>query len=74
MPGLEDTPLCLHAGYGAREILTAVRWLTASRRVPFQAGTLSLISRKTELLFASRITTTRSAPSAFTGNHKTAWS
>lgn len=53
VPGLEDTPLCLHAGYGAREILTAVRWLTASRRVPFQAGTLSLLSRKTELLFVT---------------------
>lgn len=53
VPGLEDTPLCLHAGYGAREILTAVGWLTASRRVPFQAGTLSLMSRKTELLFVT---------------------
>lgn len=53
LPGLEDTPLCLHAGYGAREILTAVRWLTASRRVPFQAGTLSLLSRQTELLFVT---------------------
>ena len=53
VPGLQDTPLCLHAGYGAREILTAVGWLTASRRVPFQAGTLSLLSRKTELLFVT---------------------
>ena len=53
VPGLEDTPLCLHAGYGVREILTAVGWLTASRRVPFQAGTLSLLSRKTELLFVT---------------------
>lgn len=53
VPGLEDTPLSLHAGYGAREILTAVGWLTASRRVPFQAGTLSLLSRKTELLFVT---------------------
>lgn len=53
VPGVEDTPLCLHAGYGAREILTAVRWLTASRRVPFQAGTLSLPSSKTELLFVT---------------------
>lgn len=53
VPGLEDTPLCLHAGYGAREILTAVRWLTASRRVPFQAGTLSLLSRQIELLFVT---------------------
>lgn len=53
LQGLEDTPLCLHAAYGAREILTSVGWLTASRRAPFQAGTLSLISRKTELLFVT---------------------
>lgn len=53
VPGLEDTPLCLHAGYGVREILTAVGWLTASRRVPFQSGTLSLLNRKTELLFVT---------------------
>ena len=53
VPGLEDTPLSLHAAYGAREVLTAVGWLTASRRVPFQAGTLSLVSRKTELLFVT---------------------
>jgi len=27
VPGLDDTPLCLHAAYGAREVLTAVGWL-----------------------------------------------
>ena len=53
VPGLDDTPLCLHAAYGAREILTAPGWLTASRRVPFQADILSLTSRKTELLFVT---------------------
>jgi len=53
VPGLEDTPLCLHAAYGAREVLTAVGWLTASKRVPFQAGTLALHHRKTELLFVT---------------------
>lgn len=53
IPGLEDTPLCLHAGYGAREVLTAVGWLTATRRAPFQAGVLSLARRKTELLFVT---------------------
>ena len=53
VPGFEDTPLCLHAAYGAREILTAAGWLTASRRVPFQAGTLPLHIRKTELLFVT---------------------
>lgn len=51
--GLEDTPLCLHAAYGAREVLTAVGWLTAERRSPFQAGVLPLTSRKTELLFVT---------------------
>ena len=53
VPGLEDTPLCLHAAYGAREVLTAVGWLTAARRAPFQAGVLPLASRKTELLFVT---------------------
>jgi superfamily II DNA or RNA helicase len=51
--GLEDTPLCMHAAYGIREILTAVGWLTASRRAPFQAGVLPLVDRKTELLFVT---------------------
>jgi hypothetical protein len=51
--GLEDTPLCLHAGYGVREVLTAVGWLTARRRAPFQAGVLPLTSRRTELLFVT---------------------
>jgi len=53
LPGLEDTPLCLHASYGAREILTAVGWLTSTRRAPFQSGVLPLAGRKTELLFVT---------------------
>jgi hypothetical protein len=53
LPGLADTPLCLHAAYSAREVLTAVGWLTASRRQPFQAGVLALRDRKTELLFVT---------------------
>jgi superfamily II DNA or RNA helicase/HKD family nuclease len=53
VPGLEDTPLCLHAAYGAREVLTAVGWLTAARRAPFQSGVLPLTGRKTELLFVT---------------------
>lgn len=53
VPGLEDTPLVLHAGYGIREVLTAVGWLTAARRTPFQAGVLALAARKTELLFVT---------------------
>ena len=53
VPGLEDLPLCLHAGYGIREILTAVGWLSAERRQPFQAGTLALPERKVQLLFVT---------------------
>lgn len=53
LPGLDDTPLVLHARYGIREILTAVGWLTAERRTPFQAGVLALPRRKTELLFVT---------------------
>ena len=46
-------PLCLHAAYGVREILTAVGWLTAERRSPFVSGVLPLAGRKTELLFVT---------------------
>jgi superfamily II DNA or RNA helicase len=53
LPGLEDTPLVLHASYGIREVLTAAGWLTAERRTPFQAGVLALAARKTELLFVT---------------------
>ena len=53
VPGLSDVPLCLHASYGIREILTAVGWLTAERRTPFQAGVLALQNRKVELLFVT---------------------
>jgi superfamily II DNA or RNA helicase/HKD family nuclease len=53
LPGLEDTPLVLHASYGIREVLTAVGWLTATRRTPFQAGVLALAARRTELLFVT---------------------
>lgn len=53
LPGLEDTPLRLHASYGVREVLTAVGWLTEERRTPFQAGVLALHERRTELLFVT---------------------
>lgn len=53
IPGLDDIPLCLHGAYGVREILTAVGWLTAERRVPFQAGVLALHERRVELLFVT---------------------
>ena len=38
VPGMEDTPLCLHAACGAREVLTAVGWLTATRRAPLRGS------------------------------------
>lgn len=53
IPGMGDIPLCLHASYGIREILTAVGWLTDTRRSPFQAGALALPERRTELLFVT---------------------
>jgi hypothetical protein len=53
VPGLTGVPLCLHAGYGIREIMTAVGWLSAERRIPFQAGVLALHDRKVELLFVT---------------------
>jgi len=53
LPGLDETPLVLHARYGIREVLTAVGWLTAERRSPFQAGVLPLLQRKIELLFVT---------------------
>lgn len=51
LTGLEHTPLKLHAAYQQREILTAIGFLTAEKRVPFQAGVLPLQEIKTELLF-----------------------
>jgi hypothetical protein len=53
LQGLEDSLMVLHARYGIREILTAVGWLTAERRTPFQAGVLALPERRTELLFVT---------------------
>lgn len=53
IPGLEDVPLSLHGRYGIREILTSVGWLTAERRIPFQAGVLALHERQVELLFVT---------------------
>jgi hypothetical protein len=53
VPGLEYAPISLHAAYSLREILTAVGWLTAERRTPFQAGTLRLHDRQLELMFVT---------------------
>jgi superfamily II DNA or RNA helicase/HKD family nuclease len=53
LPGLEDTPLRLHARYAMREILTAVGWLTAEKRTPATSGVLPITGRRTELLFVT---------------------
>ena len=53
IPGFEDVPLQLHGSYRSREILTAVGYLTAKRRTPFQAGVLALQDRSVELLFVT---------------------
>ena len=51
--GLEDAPLCLHATYSRREILTAVKRMTPERRPLFREGVVPLADRKTELLFVT---------------------
>ncbi len=53
VPGLEDTPLCLHASYGSREILTASGHWNATRRPFFAEGVLRLKARKVELMFVT---------------------
>jgi superfamily II DNA or RNA helicase/HKD family nuclease len=53
LPGLAHTPLMLHGRYGLREILTAVGWLTAERRLPATSGVLPLETQRTELLFVT---------------------
>ena len=53
IPGLEDVPLQLYGAYRIREILSAVGWLNAMQRAPFQAGVLALADRKVELLFVT---------------------
>jgi superfamily II DNA or RNA helicase/HKD family nuclease len=53
LPGLEETPLRLHARYALREILTAVGWLTAEKRTPATSGVLPLAGRRTELFFVT---------------------
>lgn len=54
LPGAPETwPLCLHAGYQQREILTAVGYLHPGRRAPLQAGLLGLQELKMELLFVT---------------------
>lgn len=53
LPGLEWTPLCLHAHYRLNEILTAVGFQTAHKRPFFNTGVLRLPERKVELMFVT---------------------
>lgn len=53
LPGLEWTPLCLHAHYRLNEILTAIGFQTAHKRPFFNAGVLRLPERKVELMFVT---------------------
>ncbi|MBL4741588.1 MAG: DUF3427 domain-containing protein [Idiomarina sp.] len=53
VPGLEDTPLKLHASYQIREILTAVGFLNEQERRVFREGVLRFQDKKLELLFVT---------------------
>ncbi|MBA4146600.1 MAG: DUF3427 domain-containing protein [Verrucomicrobia bacterium] len=53
VPGLEALPLCLHAAYDRREILTAAGWLTAAKRQSSREGIVRLKEQKIELLFVT---------------------
>jgi superfamily II DNA or RNA helicase len=54
IPGLpEEWPLLLYGRYEIREILTAVGWLTESRRTPHQSGKIALDDAKIECLFVT---------------------
>lgn len=54
IPGMpEEWPLLLYGRYEIREVLTAVGWLTESRRTPFQSGKISIEDAKIECLFVT---------------------
>lgn len=53
LPGLEHTPLKLHASYQIREILTAVGFLNEQERRVFREGVLRFQDKKLELLFVT---------------------
>ncbi|MGH8686155.1 MAG: DUF3427 domain-containing protein, partial [Burkholderiales bacterium] len=54
IPGLpQEWPLLLYGRYEIREILTAVGWLTESRRTPHQSGKISIEDAKIECLFVT---------------------
>ena len=53
VPGLEHTPLCLHASYTSTEVALAVGWYTPERQAPVTAGVLSLKEQKLEVFFVT---------------------
>jgi superfamily II DNA or RNA helicase/HKD family nuclease len=53
LPGLEQTLLTLHGNYELREILTAVDFLTSTKRPLFNTGVLRLPERSVELFFVT---------------------
>lgn len=53
LPGLDDTPLKLHARYSRREVLTAVGFLTEDKRRSSREGVVRLYDRNTELMFVT---------------------
>ncbi len=54
IPGLpQEWPILLYGRYEIREILTAVGWLTESRRTPHQSGKIAIEDAKIECLFVT---------------------
>lgn len=54
IPGLPDEwPLLLYGRYEIREILTAVGWLSESRRTPHQSGKVAIEEARIECLFVT---------------------
>ncbi len=54
IPGLpQEWPLLLYGRYEIREILTAVGWLSESRRTPHQSGKIAIDDKKIECLFVT---------------------
>lgn len=53
VPGMEWTPLSMHGHYRLNEILTAVGFLTSTKRPLFNMGVLRLKARQVELMFVT---------------------
>ena len=53
VPGLEHTPLCLHAAYTSTEVAVALGWFTPERQAPVTSGVLVLKEQNMEALFVT---------------------